>query len=102
MWFAVVLVSIALSAPPAPTPAHPPRRDTPERVIITRPRGFAWREALLGSLAAGVAMALIAGGAELRSRRTHRPPKGPRGPPGPHAAQPPAVSTPPSYRWRGV
>jgi hypothetical protein len=59
VWFAIVLVSVALSAPPAP--ASQPPRGTPERVVITRPRGFAWREALVGSFAAGVAVALVAG-----------------------------------------
>lgn len=38
----------------------------PTQVTITRPDGFAWPDALIGAAAAGLAIALVAGGVGLR------------------------------------
>jgi hypothetical protein len=41
----------------------------PAEIVVTRPEGFAWSEALLGAGVAGVLLSVPAGAAALRRRR---------------------------------
>jgi hypothetical protein len=60
---AIALACAALSGAPSPVCERHPQ------VTVTRPRGFAWSEALAGA-AAATAVAHAAGAAELRHRST--------------------------------
>jgi hypothetical protein len=59
---AIALAGAVLCGTPSTARARDPQ------VIVTRPCGFAWREAFVGAAAAGTVVALAAGAAELRHR----------------------------------
>jgi hypothetical protein len=59
---AIALTGAALCSAPSPV------TENQAHVIVTRPCGFAWREALAGATAAAAAIALAAGATELRHR----------------------------------
>jgi len=59
------------------TAASPRHAQTPTQVTVTRPRGFAWREALLGAAVAGALVTVVAAAAQ---RRTTSHPPSPRKP----------------------
>jgi hypothetical protein len=54
---------------PALEPGTKADSRVPAEIVVTRPEGFAWSEALLGAAVGGVLLSVPAGAAVLRRRR---------------------------------